>query len=61
MAFPALDVVFGLTTGAIDFLVKILAAMAVQTGHDKARVAPYEPDLYARNDAAFFAPQERAP
>ena len=48
MAFPALDVVFGLTTGAIDFLVKILAAMAGQTGHDKARVA--------RNDAAFFAP-----
>ena len=37
MAFPALDAVFGLTTGAIDFLVKILAAMAVQTGHDKAR------------------------
>ena len=61
MAFPALDVVFGLTTGAIDFLVKILAAMAGQTGHDKARVAPYGPDLYARNDAAFFAPQERAP
>ena len=40
MAFPTLDVVFGLTTGAIDFLVKILAAMAVQTGHDKACVAP---------------------
>ena len=56
MAFPALDVVFGLTTGAIDFLVKILATTAVQTGHDKARVAPHEPDLYARNDAAFFAP-----
>ena len=32
MAFSALDVVFGtLTTGAIDFLVKILAAMAAQT------------------------------
>ena len=56
MAFPALDVVFGLTTGAIDFLVKIFAAIAVQTGHDKARVAPHGPDLYARNDAAFFAP-----
>ena len=56
MAFPALDVVFGLTTGAIDFLVKILAAMAGQTGHDKARVAPHGPDLDARNDAAFFAP-----
>ena len=57
MAFPALDVVFGLTTGAIDFLVKILAAMAGQTGHDKARVAPHGPDLDARNDAAFFAPR----
>ena len=43
MAFPALDVVFGLTTGAIDFLVKILAAMAAQTGHDKARVGPMGP------------------
>ena len=56
MAFPALDVVFGLTTGAIDFLVKILAAMAAQTGHDKARVEPHEPDLDAHNDAAFSAP-----
>ena len=56
MAFPALDVVFGLTTGAIDFLVKILAAMAAQTGHDKARVRPYGPDLNAHNDAAFSAP-----
>ena len=61
MAFPALDVVFGLTTGAIDFLVKILAAMAGQTGHDKARVAPHGLDLDARNDAAFFAPHELAP
>ena len=56
MAFPALDVVFGLTTGAIDFLVKILAAMAAQTGHDKAGVAPPRPDLDARNDAAFSVP-----
>ena len=56
MAFPALDVVFGLTTGAKDFLVKILAAMAAQTGHDKARVEPHEPDLDAHNDAAFSAP-----
>ena len=59
MAFPALDLVFGLTTGAIDFLVKILATTAVQTGHDKARVVPHGPDLYAHNDAAFFAPHER--
>ena len=56
MAFPALDVVFGLTTSAIDFLVKILAAMAAQTGHDKARVGPDGFDLDARNDAAFSAP-----
>ena len=56
MAFPALDVVFGLPTGAIDFLVKILAAMATQTGHDKAGVGPLEPDLDVRNDAAFFVP-----
>ena len=56
MAFPALDVVFGLTTGAIDFLVKILAAMAAQTGQDKARVGPHGPDINARNDAAFSAP-----
>ena len=56
MAFPALDAVFGLTTGAIDFLVKILAAMAAQTGQDKARVGPHGPDLNARNDAAFSAP-----
>ena len=56
MAFPVLDAVFGLTTGAIDFLVKILAAMAAQTGQDKARVGLHGPDLDARNDAAFFAP-----
>ena len=56
MAFPALDADFGLTTGAIDFLVKILAAMAAQTGHDKARVAPVGLDLDAHNDAAFSAP-----
>ena len=48
MAFPALDAVFGLTTGAIDFLVKILAAMAAQTGHEKARVAPHGPDFDER-------------
>ena len=40
MAFPALDVVFGLTTGAIEFLVKILAATVSQTGYDKARTHP---------------------
>ena len=56
MAFPALDVVFGLTTGTIDFFVRILAAMAAQTGHDKARVGPHGPDLDVRNDAAFSAP-----
>ena len=56
MAFPALDVVFGLTTGAIEFLVKILAAMVGQTGYDKARVAPVGSDLDARNDAAFPLP-----
>ena len=56
MAFPVLDAVFGLTMGAIDFLVKILAAMAAQTGHDKARVTPHGPALDVRNDAAFSAP-----
>ena len=34
MAFPALDVVFGLTAGAIDFLVKMaLTAQRYQNGH----------------------------
>ena len=37
MVFSALDVVLGLTMGAIDILVKMFAAMADQTGHDKAR------------------------
>ena len=56
MAFPGLDVVFGLTTGAIDFLVKDLAATDGQTGHNETHVAPLGPDLDARNDAAFLPP-----
>ena len=56
MAFPGLDVVFGLTTGAIDFLIKDLAATVGQTGHNETHVAPLGPDLDARNHAAFLPP-----
>ena len=54
MAFLALDVVFGLTMGAIEFVVKILAAIVGQTGHDEARVASLEPNLDAHNDSALL-------
>ena len=37
MALLALDVVFGLTMGAIEFIVKILAAIVGQTGHDEPK------------------------
>ena len=61
MAFPGLDVVFGLTTGAIDFLIKELAATVGQTGHNETHVAPPWGPTSMRATTRRSFPHERAP
>ena len=60
MEFPALDVVFALAMGAIDFFVNSLATSLGQIGHVEARVAPWGPTSKRTMTRRFF-PHDLAP
>jgi len=56
MRLPGLDVVFGLPTGGIELFVEMLAAHAVQIGHDVPGITPPRTDLDTRDHAPGFWP-----
>jgi len=57
MCLPALDMVLGLTTRAIELFVKMLAAWADQIGHDEAGIPTHGANLDPADDAALFRPR----
>jgi hypothetical protein len=52
MGFPHLDVVLGLTAGRVDFLVEMLAAPAVEIGHDVAGITVSRTDCDTGHEGA---------
>ena len=56
VVLPRLDVVLGLTAGAVEPLVEVLGAAAFQVGDDEAGVGSLGPGLDAGDDALDPAP-----
>src|SRR5271169_5833154 len=56
VVLPRLDVVFGLAAGAIEPVVKVLGAAAVQVGDNEAGIGSLGPSLDAGDDALDPAP-----